>query len=541
MKYKNYFKSIIYLALGAFTLGSCEDFLDRQEDEKLTFDKIWKSRNTTQQYWLNAMSFLPNENGSLQGDTEPYLGASDECTIAYDRQYRWINFGTWNPSQVPYYKMDHYYKGIRECNIFLQNVYKCSDPLVTKDQLDEWYWQTRFARAYYYFLMMRDYGPVFLLGDDLLDFTASTEELYRPRNTWDQCVNYVVSEMTQCAESGVVLQQSDLPAAKWGLATVGTCHAVISRLLLYSARPLFNGNKLYSTVKNPDAPDFPELSGVKLFPELDNTKWQKAAEAAKKLIDNPCYELYRAGNDNPYEDYYGVTHETWNKELIWTDRYNGLFSWGVGIVPTGVAGTAYGAVGPTQALVDAYAMNTGWYPITGYEADGTPIVEPLSGYELASELEKSSWIYPSGGWSNKADFEIEAPNMYKDREPRFYVTVFFGGNQWLHGNSATSISFAKGGNGNKSHDYPKSGYLCNRFYDHKLNSSEGQWGNITFPVFRLGEIYLNFIEAVLECKKNGVALDPSYEALAMENGPTYGNARDWTPSQVPTDKFLQKS
>ena len=64
MKYKNYFKSIIYLALGAFTLGSCEDFLDRQEDEKLTFDKIWESRNTTQQYWLNAMSFLPNENGS---------------------------------------------------------------------------------------------------------------------------------------------------------------------------------------------------------------------------------------------------------------------------------------------------------------------------------------------------------------------------------------------------------------------------------------------------------------------------------------------
>ena len=239
-----------------------------------------------------------------------------------------------------------------------------------------------------------------------------------------------------------------------------------------------------------------------------------------------------------------MTHETWNKELIWTDRYNGLFSWGVGTVPTGVAGTAYGAVGPTQALVDAYAMNTGWYPITGYEADGTPIVEPLSGYELASELEKSSWIYPSGGWSNKADFEIEAPNMYKDREPRFYVTVFFGGNQWLHGNSATSISFAKGGNGNKSHDYPKSGYLCNRFYDHKLNSSEGQWGNITFPVFRLGEIYLNFIEAVLECKKNGVALDPSYEALAMEKWADLRKRAGLDPitsmyGQVSTEELIQ--
>ena len=104
-------------------------------------------------------------------------------------------------------------------------MYKCSDPLVTKDQLDEWYWQTRFARAYYYFLMMRDYGPVFLLGDDFAGFHRQlTEEPYRPRNTWDQCVNYVVSEMTQLLESGVVLQQSDLPAAKWGLATVVLCH-----------------------------------------------------------------------------------------------------------------------------------------------------------------------------------------------------------------------------------------------------------------------------------------------------------------------------
>ena len=96
--------------------------------------------------------------------------------------------------------------------------------------------------------------------------------------------------------------------------------------------------------------------------------------------------------------------------------------------------------------------------------------------------------------------------MYKDREPRFYITVFFGGNYWLHGAGSTMISFAKGGNGNKSHDYPKSGYLCNRFYDHTLNSGDGQWGNLTFPVFRLGEMYLNFIESVLECKKRNVDL-----------------------------------
>ena len=147
---------LLCFATGAMLLSSCEDFLDRQEDEKLTFEKIWESRNTTKQYWLNAMSFLPNYNGGFIGDNEPYLGASDECTITYDRGYRSMNFGSWNASNVPYYKMDKYYKGIRECNIFMQNVYKCSDPLATQEQLDEWYWQARFARAYYYFSMMCD-------------------------------------------------------------------------------------------------------------------------------------------------------------------------------------------------------------------------------------------------------------------------------------------------------------------------------------------------------------------------------------------------
>ena len=67
---------------GTALFTSCEDFLDRQEDEKLTFDKIWEDRGRTKQYWLNAMSFLPQYNGGFIGDSDPYLGASDECTIA---------------------------------------------------------------------------------------------------------------------------------------------------------------------------------------------------------------------------------------------------------------------------------------------------------------------------------------------------------------------------------------------------------------------------------------------------------------------------
>lgn len=511
----NYILSLVILS-GMF-LASCEDFLDRQDDEKLTFEKIWESRNTTKQYWLNTMSFLPRENAREIGNDDPYIGASDEATIAFERAFRSINFGSWNPSNIPYYKMDHYYKGIRECNIFLQNADKCSDPLLDKHELAKWKIQSRFARAYYYFMLMRDYGPVFLLGDELLDFMATTEELYRPRATWEQCVAYVISEMTACAEDPSMQKQTELSNSSWGFATQGTCYAVISRLTLYSARDLFNGNHLYATIINPACEEFPEQSGQPLFPKAyDATKWLVAAKAAHRVFDDGSYRLYRAGNGNPYEDYYGIGARVWNSELIWTDGYFNRFGWGVTTVPTGVANTAYGGIGPTQQQVDAYAMNNGRYPIIRYKDSGEPIVDDKAGYDLGNELVKSDWEYPAKGWSTFDSYTTTSPNMYKNREPRFYITVFFGGNTWLHGESKTMISFAKKGNGNKSPDYPKSGYLCNRFYDHFQNSASNNWGNITFPVFRLGEIYLNFIESVLECKKRGVALPDGYDSEAMD-------------------------
>ncbi|QIU93296.1 RagB/SusD family nutrient uptake outer membrane protein [Bacteroides faecium] len=510
----------IMAAACSLTFSSCSDFLDRQEDEKLTFDKIWQSRNTIKQYWLNTMSFLPNENISNVIDNDPYLGAADEITVAYDRQYRKINFGSWNANNVPYDRFAKYYKGIRECNIFLQNVDRSSDPILTKDQIEEWKVQTRFARAYYYFLLMRDYGPVFLVGDELLDFAASTAELYRPRNTWEQCVDYVVAEMKACAENPSMLRQAELEKMNYGFATKGTCYAVISRLTLYSARDLYNGNTLYKSVKNPVVSEFPELSGVNLFPqEYKADKWLIAAEAARKVFEDGSYQLYRATSNNPYENYVGVINETWNSELIWTDRYCKINDWGLCTVPTSVGGTAYGSMGPTQQQVDAYAMNNGRYPIIGYESNGIPVIDPLSNYSK-NEFEKTKWTYPSKGWSNKDNFDITAPNMYKDREPRFYVSIFFGGNYFIHGQSGatqgTMTSFAKGANGNKSQDFPKSGYLINRVYNHKLNSANGNWGNMTFPLFRLGETYLNFIEAVLECKKRGVVLPAGYEQEAMD-------------------------
>ena len=506
----------ILLAFTALFVSSCDKFLDRQEDEQLTEEKIWASFTYTRQYFYNCWGYLPND-AALIPDYTAIFASSDETSMTWNRAYRYINFGSWNATTVPYDKFNDRYQCIRDCNIFLSKAPDCSDPILETDgsrrsELELWLDCVRWVRAYSYFLLMRDYGPVFLIGDEIMDFTLTTQELQRPRNTWDECVKYVVDEMTYCAQNLPATHNS----AHLGLPTRGAALAVISRLQLYSARPLFNGNNLYRTVRNPD--------GQAIFPEkFDAQKWVEAASAAKRVIDLGVYSLYKDKDDpsNPYLNYYGIFQENWNDELIFCGGgYQSRFTLGVHTAPTDIAsGTAYGGWGPTQSSVDSYAMAGGRYPITGYDRSGSPLVDSQSGYPAADrEFDLANLVNPflKALKCTDTDATSNAPRMYANREPRFYVTVYYPGAGWKHGDVVGRAYFAKGMKGNTTHDYPITGYMVNKWYDHTMDSYQGQWGNVTFPTFRYGEVYLNYIEAVLECEANGVGgADVDYN-LAMQ-------------------------
>ena len=409
---KTLYKGILAIALSALTLSSCDSFLDRQEDEQLTEEKIWASFNYTRQYFFNCWGYLPSEASSFYSGI-PYFGASDETSMTWNYAYRYINFGSWNATNVPNDNFNNRYQAIRDCNIFLKNVLNCSDPILETDaarqsQLQLWYDSIRWARAYNYFLLMRDYGPVFLVGDDVMDFTASTQALQRPRNTWEECVKYVEDEMNYCAQN----LPATLSGANYGLPTRGAALAVLSRLELYSARPLFNGNALYKTVRNPD--------GTALFPEeFDPQKWVAAASAAKKVIDLGVYSLYKDEDDptNPFLNYYGVFQKPWNDELIFCGGgYQSRWALGVHTTPTDIAsGSAYGGWGPTQSSVDSYAMASGRYPVTGYDRTGGPLIDSKSGYPAADrEFELTNIVNPflKALKTSDADATSNSPRMY---------------------------------------------------------------------------------------------------------------------------------
>ena len=174
------------------------------------------------------------------------------------------------------------------------------------------------------------------------------------------------------------------------------------------------------------------------------------------------YSLVGADGTDPYASFNtlftSVGSGTGATEKIYTRIASG-YQWRVVTTPPSVGGTAYGGYGVTQKQVDAFAMANGRYPITGY-TDGDqarPIIDPDAGY---SESGFSKFKHPIYG------DELETFKMYQNREPRFYVNVFWSGMTWHGANKKTAnVQFYFNGNSGpgKSHNYPPTGYLAHKF------------------------------------------------------------------------------
>src|SRR3546814_17102010 len=57
------------------------------------------------------------------------------------------------------------YRGIRECNIFLENIESVPD--MSSSEKARWTAEVKFLKAYYHFWLLRMYGPIPLIKNNL--------------------------------------------------------------------------------------------------------------------------------------------------------------------------------------------------------------------------------------------------------------------------------------------------------------------------------------------------------------------------------------
>jgi len=189
------------------------------------------------------------------------------------------------------------------------------------------YNEARFLRAWFYYNLLRQYGPCVLLGDEVLpgDLDRDDVKMNLPRSSYDECVDYIVGELDDIIDNERLPLHFTSQADKdYGRATLAMCMGLKSRVLLLAASPQFNGNPAYANVVNND--------GKHLFAtERDPEKWKRAADAAKAIIDLNIFDLYKEyhtdGTLDPYMSCRNVFLENWNSEVMMVRIYNNLSSW----------------------------------------------------------------------------------------------------------------------------------------------------------------------------------------------------------------------
>lgn len=272
-------------------------------------------------------------------------------------------------------------------------------------------------------------------------FELDDPNMMLPRNSYEECVEKIAAELKKAAE----LLPEKQTGENFGRVTKGAALAMRSRLLLYAASPYWN-------------------------PDNDVKKWELAAEAAKEVLSLD-YQLD--------SDYQGLFLNPHSPEIIferlytteygaeWVDQKNS---------PNGMGG--WSATCVLQDMVDSYEMEDGTMP-------------------------------------DPSKYAIATSDPWKGRDPRFYASI--GCDGYMYRNRPLEFWISedgkKGGQDSKLGDYEgwnatQTGYIMRKFMDEELIPDGTNWTvNSKQPWIycRLGEIYLNYAEAMYHCGEEGVA------------------------------------
>ena len=530
---KNIRYFILAVLAAACTAVSCDSFFNINLKDQATLEEIMGRSTAVRQYLAHLYSYIPqdenlrgNEGGTCLRSDESLHGKSQYETNWYKvRRGEYSSASATSVANGNYWKK--FYEAINECTTFIDNLHydkEDSEKLVACME-----GEARFLRAYYYFCLFRHYGPVFLWMDDDYNPVASDQNIKGEaidRHTVEQNVTFMVKELDRAIEllpaniSDVIASYSNM-----GRATKGAAMALKARLLLYAASPLYNGqngSSMYAGLTN--------MHGEQLFPAYDPAKWDKAAQAAKDIIDLEQYTLTQKGSpmtsiQDAADSYQNVWFENWgtNPEIIWGWWYR---QWGedyLGTIgaelafsfPSGgkICRSGFSLITPSLKLVDAYPMaESGRYPVVGYyETNGMldysrPIVDEESGYKATgwdNSYQQLVDVKPS--WATP----FKAHNSTVGRDARFYSNFVPNGFWWPceRPMDGPALRFTCYSNVECTSPYSATegcnrvGYTWRRLYKAGNQLKEAtDYSSIryVFPAFRLAEVYLSYAEACNE-------------------------------------------
>lgn len=518
--------TIALIFLLAITAGSCKKFLDVVPDDVATIDYAFRKRSNAEQYLFTCYSYMPKHGNPY---TNPAFAGADEFWYFFPyaalsgyplNQASWeIARGTQSITAplTSYWTgtngAPNLFKGIRDCNIFLENIRQVPD--MDDYEKDIWASEAIFLKAYYHFWLLRMYGPIPIV-DKNLPINADQTEVQVERMTIDSCFNYVVNTLDSAM--GNLPEMIQDQTTQMGRITKAIALAVKAQALVTAASPLFNGNITYSSFRN--------KAGQPFFNQADDPqKWVKAMNACKEAIDQAHINghtlnkfMPSVGNNLPAElqvhmDIRTAVTDNFNEEVIWGNS-NSLatdiqsLSQPRPNAANGLNISFYGMASVPLNMVNKF-----------YTKNGVPITEDKT-LDVATRGAATRTATDADKYRIFPNYTTAAINF--DREPRFYADLGFDGSI-LFGNgnqNVAALNHLEAKQGQYSgwqgtpNNYNITGYWSVKLLNY-LNTMPSATTYIispyAWPTIRLADLYLLYAEAVNEV--NG----PTEDALHYIN------------------------
>lgn len=456
-------KKIIYIAFTALLMAGCH-FLDFDETSGIyTREDRYKTYDNIKKMLTNIYGYMPNKDIVDISSAMRDCGSDDAEYGDPDASVQRFNNGYWSPTSTVDTKWDLYY-GIRAANEFLESM-KTVDLSMYEhvagfaeqmEHMNYYPYQARVLRAYYLFELARRYGDIAMP----LSMLSIEEANSIGKTKFDDVIDFIAEECDTCANH-LPVSYKDLKDAEIGRVTKAFAMGVKAKALLYAASPLFN-------------------------PGGNAEKWQKAAKAAKDIIDLGLYELDPNETCNS-TDSPEVIFQIFRSESQSFERRNFPVRFTLGD-----RGTSMSETYPTQNLVDAF--------------------QTLAGHDVT--LDNTGW--------HSDDPAFDPTKPYEGRDPRFARAILADGMAFKGSTIEAFVGGADYHATRQEHGSP-TGYFLRRYIQEEtdFDPEAPVKAMHVWIVYRYAEVLLTYAEAVNEYLGGPDATDA-----------TFDNSARWAINQV---------
>ncbi len=530
-------------------LFSCSDYLDVVPDDTATIDDAFDDRSSAFSYLMTCYSWMPQLGNPAKN---PAIVGSDETAYKSSQYSNISNFalvalhdialGSQSPgtSYADYwtekndlssaYKVNSLYKGIRDCNIFLEKIDQVLG--LEASEKNRWIAEVKFLKGYYHFYLFRMYGPIILVKENV-PVDGNTNDFQQFRSSVTECASYIANLFKEAAPDlplVIAARETEL-----GRATRVAALGMRAKTLVWAASPLLNGNA--------DALSVTDATGKKLFPEYDAARWQTAADACKEAVDavsEAGITLYQYDvNEVPRPT--GVTSPddvpaeilrviTLNQALAeeWTDEKLFVSTEGLATTPLQRLGLAAAAQDLRSAGIYSQFSPPLHIAEQFYTKNGVPIDEDntwdySARYQLRTYDAATDEDVDANGVADNLYYVKDGEttiNLHFDREPRFYASLGFDRGIWYGNPPGTGNTnpgwtdnflkmltgeYSSGGGTRKN----TTGYVARKIvkYNTSIKNGTARITRYTFPEMRLAGLYLFYAECLNEIDNRPLAIE----------------------------------